>query len=356
MNRILLILVFLIVVVGCKQSNKIEHSEKDLVVNIIADYETDPVSKSGDALDDACIWINKKETTKSTIIGTNKHEGLIVYNLKGKELYNYPVGRENNVDIRDGFLFKGKKVSVVSASNRTNNSITIYTVNENTGELINVVKEPIISNLHEVYGLGMYKSPKSGKFFVIVNSKDGEVEQWELFEDEGFINAKVVRTFMVGEQTEGIVCDDFYGTLYIGEEDNALWKYNAEPNSENKRILIATTKDLNFKADFEGVTIYKSGNGKGYIILSSQGNNSYAVFDRISNKYLGSFLLVNGDSVDGTSDTDGIDVTNVNFGGEYTKGFFIAQDGTNTTKENDTLNQNFKIVNWKKIEQGLKLQ
>ncbi|SDX27305.1 3-phytase [Lutibacter oricola] len=356
MKKIILILVFIVTVLSCKVG-VVNQKEMQLkpVVNLVADFETDPVSKSDDAADDSCIWIHKKDVSKSTIIGTNKQEGLVVYNLQGKEIYNYPIGRVNNVDLRDNFMFKGKKVTVVSSSNRTYNTITLHIVNENTGELIDVTKRPIVSSVNEVYGLGMYKSPKTGKFYVIVNSKDGGVEQWEIFEDKGYIDAKVVRNIVVGGQTEGVVCDDYYGNLYIGEEENALWKYNAEPNKGNKRTKIISTEDLNMKADFEGITIYDSGKGEGYVILSSQGNNSYAVFDRISNQYKGSFLLKDGKSIDGTYDTDGIDVTNVNFGGNYTKGFFVAQDGANT-KGKDSLNQNFKIINWKKIEEGLKLQ
>lgn len=355
MKKYFYIVLITFIVISCKEE-KIQQKEMETkpVVNIIADFETDPVSKTDDAADDVCIWVNKKEVSKSTIIGTNKQEGLIVYNLQGKELFNYPIGRVNNVDLRDGFLFKGKEVAVVSASNRTNNTITLHMVNTKTGELIDIAKRPIKSLVNEVYGLGMYKSAKTNKFYVIVNSKDGEVEQWEIFENEGYVDAKMVREFTVGGQTEGVVCDDYYGTLYIGEEENALWRYNAEPNKGNNRVKIISTTDLNMKEDFEGVTIYDAGNGKGYVILSSQGNNSYAVFDRISNSYKGSFLLTNGDSVDGTYDTDGIDVSSVNFGGNYSKGFFIAQDGANT-KGKDTLNQNFKIVNWKKIEEKLNL-
>lgn len=184
--------------------------------------------------------------------------------------------------------------------------------------------------------------------------KRGGVEQWELFENNGKIDAKLVREIALGGQGEGIVADDFYGKVYIGEEEKALWKFDAEPTATNKRIKIIGTRDLNMKADFEGVTLYDKGNGQGYVILSSQGNNSYAVFDRVSNQYLGTFKIADG-NIDGTYDTDGIDVTSVAFGAKYPKGFFVAQDGANTQKK-DTLTQNFKIIDWRKIETKLKLK
>lgn len=353
-KAILKITVITTILTGCKVK-KIVHinPQSKPVVALTADAETEPVTSFDDAADDPCIWINPNDVLKSTIIGTNKKEGLEVYNLDGKRLYSYKLGRVNNVDIRDGFLLNGKKVSVVTASNRTHNTISVLIVKP-TGELEEIAARKITSNLKEVYGLGMYKSPKTNTFYVFMVSKKGNVEQWELFENNAKIDAKLVRKFSIGSQGEGIVADDVHAKVYIGEENKALWKYDAEPNTENKRVKVISTKDLNMKDDFEGVTLYDSGNGKGYIILSSQGNNSYAVFDRISNQYLGSFSLKDG-AIDGTYDTDGIDVTSVSFGTIYPKGFFIAQDGANTQGK-DSLHQNFKLVDWQKISNGLKLK
>ncbi|GFD92229.1 3-phytase [Alteromonas sp. KUL156] len=353
MNNLYKITITCLILSACKVE-KIVHQNPQAkpVVALVADAETDPVTSFDDAADDPCVWINPADVTKSTIIGTNKKEGLEVYNLEGKRLYSYKIGRVNNVDIRDGFLLNGKEVSVVTASNRTYNTISILIVKP-TGELEDAAARKITSNLKEVYGLGMYKSPKTNKFYVFMVGKKGGVEQWELFENNTQIDAKLVREFSLGSQGEGIVADDVYAKVYIGEENKALWKYDAEPNAENNRVKVISTNDLNMKDDFEGVTLYDAGNGKGYIILSSQGNNSYAVFDRVSNQYLGSFSLKDG-AIDGTYDTDGIDVTSVNFGTKYPKGFFIAQDGANTQGK-DSLHQNFKIIDWQKISKSLHL-
>ena len=349
------ILVCSLTILACKEKKvtSIKTVEKSTFVTVFADAETTAVTSNDDAADDPCIWINPKDSLQSTIIGTNKREGLEVYNLDGKRLFSYPIGKVNNVDIRNGFLLNGKEVSVVTATNRTNNTIAILYVKP-TGELEEIAARPITSNLNEVYGLGMYKSKKTNLFYVFIVGKEGGVEQWELFENNAKIDAKLVRSFALGSQGEGIVADDFYGKVYFGEENNALWKYDAEPDATTERVKIISTSDKNMKDDFEGVTLYDSGNGKGYLILSSQGNNSYAVFDRITNKYEGSFLISDNTKIDGTYDTDGIDVTAVSFGNKYPKGFFIAQDGANT-KGKDSLNQNFKIVNWSKIATELKL-
>ena len=100
--------------------------------------------------------------------------------------------------------------------------------------------------------------------------------------------------------------------------------------------------------DVEGLSIYFAHDNKGYLIASIQGNNSFAIFERGGeNKYLGSFRIKDS-GIDGVEGTDGIDVVNLDLGGPFSKGLFIAQDGTNH-EGNAELPQNFKIVSWEKI-------
>ncbi|MBC9794613.1 phytase [Sinomicrobium weinanense] len=324
------------------------------IINLIADMETEPVATGDDAADDACIWYNTATPEGSTIIGTNKKQGLVVYDLKGKQLFQYPVGRVNNVDIRDGFALGRDTVALVAATNRSDNTISVFKVNKADGSLQNVAARKLVSEMPEVYGFGMYRSPETGKFYGFITGKEGEVEQWEMFAKGDKVDGKIVRKFQVGSQTEGVVADDHHAKVYIGEENVALWKYGAEPGDGTEREKVASVTDRNMKSDFEGVTIYPQDGGKGYVILSSQGNNSYAVFDREENTYLGSFALVAGETVDGTYDTDGIDATSRYFNEKYPQGFFIAQDGANTQGK-DTLNQNFKVIDWRKVAEGLHL-
>jgi 3-phytase len=69
------------------------------------------------------------------------------------------------------------------------------------------------------------------------------------------------------------------------------------------------------------------------------------------NSYIGSFSIDDG-KIDGTNDTDGIDVVGFNLGKEFPNGLFIAQDGENIDGAKK-LNQNFKIVRWEKIFRAL---
>ncbi len=57
-----------------------------------------------------------------------------------------------------------------------------------------------------------------------------------------------------------------------------------------------------------------------------------------------------GGAIDGTSDTDGIELALGDFGPAYRQGLFVAQDGDNAP---DT--QNFKYVSWAKVKAALGL-
>ncbi len=96
------------------------------------------------------------------------------------------------------------------------------------------------------------------------------------------------------------------------------------------------------------MTIYYAPQGKGYLIASSQGNFSYAIFERAGeNNYITSFRIVSG-IIDGAEETDGIDVTNLSAGKAFSSGLFVVQDGFNFDSD-EKQPQNFKFVSWDKI-------
>lgn len=324
------------------------------IPEVLADMETQPVSSEDDAADDPAIWVHPKNKDESIIIGTNKKKGLAVYDLSGKQLSFYPVGKINNVDVRYDFPLSTKKVDIVAGSNRTNNSVGVWIINPKTRNLEEVLAHDLISKVEEVYGFCLYKSAKNHKVYAFIVSKAGQIEQWELFDNgKGQVDGKIVRSFSVKTQAEGLVADDELGILYVAEENTGIWKFEAEPNGTTEGKMVTDLSNTQLEADLEGVTIYYAANKKGYLIASSQGNNSYAVFERQgTNKYLGSFKIGNSDTIDGTSDTDGIDVVSFGLGEKYPQGFFIAQDGTND-EQTGQANQNFKVVAWEKVVKSL---
>ena len=63
-------------------------------------YETESVTSLGDAADDPAIWFNKLNPTQSLIFGTDKREGIHVYDIYGNELAFSKQGATNNIDLR----------------------------------------------------------------------------------------------------------------------------------------------------------------------------------------------------------------------------------------------------------------
>jgi 3-phytase len=317
---------------------------REQTASVAASVETEPMPHEGDAADDPAIWVNPADPARSTIIGTDKLGGLAVYDLAGVQLQYLPDGNMNNVDLRAGFTLGGQSVALVTAGNRTGNRIAIYRIDPATRRLEDVAARAITTL--EVYGSCMYHSAKTGKLYYFVNSKDGAVEQWELFDNgKGRVDGRQVRAFAVGSQTEGCVSDDALGRFYIGEEAVGIWRYGAEPgDGETRTLMDSAAQGGHLTSNIEGLALVYGGGGAGYLVASSQGNNTYALYQRGDNAYLGSFAIGYGNGIDAVSDTDGIDATAASLGPAFPQGVFVAQDG-----KNDSGNQNFKLVPWQAI-------
>lgn len=318
--------------------------------------ETQPIDNDGDAADDPAIWAHPTDPAQSVIIATDKKGGLLVYDLAGKPLQYLPDGKMNNVDLRDGFKLGGKTVTLVAASDRTHRAIALYTLDPKTRQLTNVADGVQASGLSDPYGLCLYQDRK-GRTSVFVSDPDGLVRQYSLTATAtGKVAAKPVRDVKFDTQTEGCVADDETGALYVAEEDAALWKLGADASAGTARKAIARIGDMPaLKADLEGIGLYRQPKGKGYLVLSSQGDNTYAVFRREGdNAYVGSFTVgANGETgIDGVSETDGLDVTSASLGAGLESGAFVAQDGRNISPPET---QNFKLVPWSAIAAKLGL-
>lgn len=319
--------------------------------------ETVPVETGGDAADDPVIWIDPTDPARSVVIGTQKQSGLYVYGLDGKVIQFLPDGRMNNVDLRNGFKLDGREVTLVTASNRTTKGISIYTLDPATRTLTSVADGLQSTGFDDPYGLCMYRSAQSQKVYVFVNQGDGQMRQWELMPTSaGKVRTKLVRNLPFKTQVEGCVADDERGMLYTGEENVGIWREGAEPRGGPARSMMAAVADNPaLKDDMEGLGLYALEGGKGYLIASSQGNDSYAVFQRDGdNAYIGSFRI-GADvaaGIDGVSETDGLDVTSMAAGPQFPHGLMVAQDGRNVSPPE---NQNFKLVSWEQVAKVLGL-
>lgn len=151
--------------------------------------------------------------------------------------------------------------------------------------LLENVAGAAIKPTNTAYGTCMYHSPTSGKYYVFITSYGGRVEQWELFDNGGGqIEGTQVRSFSTGSVAEGCVADDVSARLYLSEESVGIWRYGAEPSAGSSRIKVDAVSSKGWlRADVEGLTIYYTNNSNGYLIASSQGNSTFAVYERSGN-------------------------------------------------------------------------
>lgn len=332
--------------------------ERSKVPAVTPTVETAFAGSYGDAADDPAIWADPADPSKSLVVATDKKAGLYLYDMQGKVVQFLPVGKMNNVDLREDFELGGEKIVLVAASNRTDKSIGLYRLDTQKRELVDVADGVQPTGLGDPYGVCMYRSPKDQRTYVFVNGDDTRKRQWELVATaQGRVTTKLVRDMNFDSQTEGCVADDRDGALYVNEEDVGLWRMSAEPDGGDVKAAVQKIADNPaVKNDFEGLGIYDLGDGRGYIVVSSQGNDTYAVYRREGKQeYLGSFAVVADPQrgIDGISETDGLEITSRNLGPGFEHGAMIAQDGRNVMPVE---NQNYKYVPWESIARALKLE
>jgi 3-phytase len=318
--------------------------------NVGAVSQSEPVGRQGDAADDPAIWIHPQQPALSRVLGTNKKQGLLAYDLQGKLLQELPVGRLNNVDVRPDFKIAQHSVDLAVASNRDHNSLSLFSIDRETGQMQEAGEIP--TPLKNIYGICLFQ-PAGGELYAFANDKDGTFLQYRLSAPDGVVKGELVRQFKVDSQPEGCVADDQRQRLFIGEEDVGVWAVDARADQPAKlNSVIRVGPQLH--ADVEGLALYQS-DAHDYLVVSSQGNDSYLVLDAeppFASR--GAFRVgLNAQAgIDGASETDGLEVTSMNLGGPWSRGMLVVQDGRKRMPEQT---QNFKFVPWAEVTKALKL-
>lgn len=313
---------------------------------VTAAAETAPVASADDAADDPAIWVNDADPAASLILGTDKKAGLYLYDLAGAVKQFLPAGRLNNVDLRQNVTVGDWSGDLAAASNRTDDTVALFSVTggvaARTGAFPSVFAEP--------YGLCM--GAAADGVFVFIAYKTGDVVAYRV---TGPDSGEEAARLKFATQTEGCVFDDETQTLYVAEEDRGVWKTGFADGGFSEPSLIDEVGGASgVAADVEGLALYKTGDATGYLLASSQGNDSYAVYRREGdNAFVGRFAVVDGDAADGTQETDGIEAVSAALGPDYPAGVLIVQDGFNDPKGSA---QNFKIINWREVENALDLE
>ncbi|SIR04579.1 3-phytase [Janthinobacterium sp. TND4EL3] len=323
------------------------------VAIIAPQAQTEPMARQGDAADDPAIWLSSNPAD-ARILGTNKKQGLLVYDLQGKQTQLLEVGRLNNVDVRQNIQLNGRKVDLAVATQRDDNSMMLFTINA-SGVVAEAGRFP--TGLKSIYGMCLYQ-PAGGGVQAFINDKDGTFQQYSIGLEGNKFSATLLRSFKVATQPEGCVADDANGRLFLGEETRGVWTTSADAAKPDALTMVLPV-GASLAADVEGMAIYRKPGGApntGYLVVSSQGDSSYVVLDaqapyKVRGRFKVGFNLPAG--IDGTSETDGLDVTSANLGGAYAQGMLVIQDGYKRLPDGP---QNFKYVAWEAVAKALRLE
>ena len=314
---------------------------------VMASMETAPAGARGDAADDPVLWLHAQDAAKSLILGTNKQEGLVVYNLDGSEAARLPIGLINNVDLRQS---AERSYDVAVASNDQVNAISVFFVDRATGTVSH--RGDVPTGRMEPYGI--CSGREDGRDLAGVTYKDGTVEIWAVSASPTELTGELLKTAKLATQLEGCVFDEAQGLLFVGEEDQGLWKMayrDAAPAPEQIDVVGGAA---GLVADVEGVSLWRGKDGAGWLVVSAQSDNRFVVYDRKApHTPMGSFSIGENAAlgIDAVTHTDGLDVFSGTLPG-YPRGILTVQDDGNPKSGQD---QNFKVVSWADIEQALGL-
>ena len=304
--------------------------------------------------DDPAIWINKQNPSASLILGTDKEKNgaLYVFNMQGeiiKDKIVHGLKRPNNVDVAYGMLLKGKSIDIAVVTERLTNKLRIYSLPDmlpvDGGGIPVFAGEPGPSR-NAPMGIALYERASDKKIFAIVSRKSGPKDgtylwQYELQDNErGVVTGKLVRRFGAfsgRQEIESIAVDDEPGYVYYSDEKAGVRKYYADPEKGNTEL--AFFANTGFTGEQEGISIYKTTKGAGYILVSDQQGNRFHIFTREgSNGNPHQHQLVKVVQT-ATRNSDGSEVTNVPILPDFPKGVFVAMSEDRT----------FQLYRWEDI-------
>lgn len=345
--------------------------------NVMDSDEAIPEGELAGDADDPAIWVHPSDPGQSLVIATLKDGGLVVFDLDGQITQTfapdeYGAKRYNNVDLLYNFDLDGTPVDLAIASDRANDTLAVFAIDPATRRLTDVTAPEMPATVfgiddgeQTVYGLATWTEPATGTPYVFVTQREGnQVAQLALTPNgNGQVTAAVVRALslpqvsddLADSQSEGMVVDRDAGILYIAMENGeGIFKFAAAPEGGNDPEPLAVLTSAALLPDVEGLTIYYGPDGDGYLLASSQGDSTYAVFARSGdNAYLGNFVIAGVDGIDQTNESDGADLVGLPLGPAYPAGLLVVQDGANDPQivaedegALENITANFKFVPW----------
>ena len=303
--------------------------------------------------DDPAIWINPADITQSLIIGTDKNSdgALYVYDLQGN-IVNIvsDLKRPNNVDVAYGMKVGNSLLDIAVATERETNSIRVFSLPEMKALDNGGIPVFVDQSQRVPMGIALYTKQDSAgnnQIYAIVSRKEGPADgylfQYLLKSDStGVVTGELVRQFgkySGKKEIESVAVDNELGYVYYSDEQTGVRKYHADPALGNEELALFA--DSGFKEDNEGISIYKKSGNTGYILVSNQAKHSFMVYPREGkdgNPHLHSLIA---EIPVKATESDGSDVSNLNFGEPFIEGIFVAMSDDKT----------FHYYDWRKFQQ-----
>lgn len=296
--------------------------------------------------DDPAIWVHPNDPSQSLILGTDKdtNGGLYVFDLEGKVDSSRTVKgikRPNNVDVEYGFRIDSTRtVDIAVVTEREKEGIRIFQLPGmeplDGGGLATFEGEPK-GDFTATMGIALFKHPQTGSVYAIISRKGGPTDgsylwQYELKADStgqvALVFQRSFGAFSGKAEIEAIAVDDELGYVYYSDEGVGIRKYHADPAKGNEEL--ALFGEGTFKEDNEGIAILNRPNGKGFLIVSNQQDRSFNVFAREGNAQNPHQHDLLGIIPLSTDETDGCEVSGLNFGSTFPNGLFVAMSTDRT--------------------------
>lgn len=283
--------------------------------------------------DDPAIWVHPTDPSMSLIIGTNKSAApdgaVVVFDLNGRILQSIAgVDRPNNVDTR---------LNTVVVTERRKSAVRIFEIDPASRKLTQKASFPVFAGQTgdeaAPMGIALYRRPSDGALFVILSRKSGPsgayLWQYEVTDCASLKFVRAFGQFSGNGEIEAVVVDDELGYVYYADEGAGIRKYQADPAHPDAAKELALFGREGYRGDREGLALYTSAHGKGFLISTDQmpGASRYMLFRREGSPGNPHDHAVPVAIIEGGADsTDGIDATSAPLGPAWPRGLLVAMN------------------------------
>ncbi len=309
--------------------------------------ETQPVISAGAAIQGAALWLHPTDPGNSLILVPESVNGLFMYRLDGTQRAQVSQGGALGVDVQENVPVGGISQQLVVVASQTLQSLVAYIVDPTTLELRSAGLANITTQGFNPNSVALYTSPTSGRVFAFAGSATGTVWQFELTaQTDGGTASNLVRTLTVGGAVVGLAVDDAQSSLYVVQQNTAIWRYGAEANTGDSRTSVDVVTGGGLSQPLGGVALYAPPSGGGYLLAVNGGTNEVRIYDRTpgAHTFRGSFTLAATASIDAVENPRHVLVSNRALGTRFPLGMVGVHDGLNAAA-----NENFKLIPWTTI-------